>query len=200
MGKDRLLALSDGVIAVVITIMVLEMHAPADASFAALVATAPVFLGYVLSFLYVAIYWVNHHHFFHLVLHVSGALLWANLHLLFWLSLVPFTTGWVGAHPGAPVPTAVYGASLLMPAVAWWVMQWTIIDTQARGAGRDASALARAIGRDLKGTLSPVLYLAGIALAFVAAWVSVALYVLVALMWLVPDRRIERAVRETEPR
>ena len=191
MEKSRLLAFSDGVVAILITIMVLELKVPHEASLAALVPVVPVFLSYVLSFLYIAIYWNNHHHFFHLVNRVDGALLWANMNLLFWLSLVPFTTGWMGGNDFAPVPTAVYGASLLMPALAWQLMQWVIIRAQG-----PESAFARAIGRDLKGKISPVLYLAGIVLAFVDARIAGAMYLLVALMWLIPDRRVERAVQE----
>src|SRR2546428_9802955 len=190
MEKSRLLAFSDGVIAIIITIMVLELQVPHEASLSALAPVMPVFLSYVLSFLYISIYWNNHHHFFHLVHHVDGALLWANMHLLFWLSLVPFATGWMGENDFAPVPTAAYGVTLLMPALAWQVMQWTII----RGQGGD-SALARAVGRDLKGKISPALYLAGIALAFVDARIAGALYLLVAVFWLIPDRRIERMVQ-----
>ena len=190
MEKSRLLAFSDGVIAIIITIMVLELKVPHEASLSALAPVMPVFLSYVLSFLYISIYWNNHHHFFHLVHRVDGALLWANMHLLFWLSLVPFATGWMGENNFAPVPTAAYGVTLLMPALAWQVMQWTII----RGQGSD-SALARAVGRDLKGKISPALYLAGIALAFVDARIAGALYLLVALFWLIPDRRIERLVQ-----
>ena len=190
MEKSRLLAFSDGVIAIIITIMVLELKVPHEASLSALAPVMPVFLSYVLSFLYISIYWNNHHHFFHLVHRVDGALLWANVHLLFWLSLVPFATGWMGENNFAPIPTAIYGVSLLMPALAWQVMQWTII----RGQGSD-STLARAVGRDLKGKISPALYLAGIALAFVDARIAGALYLLVALFWLIPDRRIERLVQ-----
>jgi uncharacterized membrane protein len=190
--KDRLVAFSDGVIAVIITIMVLEMKAPHDVSLSALKETTPVFLSYVLSFIYVAIYWNNHHHFFHLVPHVGGAMLWANLHLLFWLSLIPFATSWMGEHPFSPVSTAVYGVALLMAAIAWYVLQAVII--RAQGSG---SALARAIGSDIKGKLSAPLYLAGILLAFVDTRISDAIYVLVALMWLVPDRRVERTVQRS---
>ena len=150
----------------------------------------PVFLSYVLSFVYVPIYWNNHHHFFHLVQHVNGGMLWANINLLFWVSLVPFATGWMGQNHFAPVPTALYGISLLMPALAWYGLQLVIIRTQ----GSD-SALARVIGRDFKGKISPVLYVAGILLAFLDARISCAIYLLVALLWLIPDRRIERAVR-----
>jgi uncharacterized membrane protein len=184
--RDRLTAFSDGVIAVIITIMVLDLHAPQNTDFGALLAIAPTFLSYLLSFIYVAIYWNNHHHFFQLVPHVTGGILWSNLHLLFWLSLIPFATGWVGEHSGTPLPTAVYGASLLMTAVAWFIMQTTIIRAQGR-----ESALRQALGRDLKGKIAPLLYLAGIAMAFVATWASDLIYASVALLWLVPDRRIE---------
>ena len=190
MEKDRLLAFTDGVIAIIITIMVLELKVPHDASLSALAAVTPIFLSYVLSFVYVAIYWNNHHHFFHLVPHVDGVMLWANIHLLFWLSLIPFATGWMGENNFAPVPTAVYGVALLMPALAWQGMQLAILRTHGRN-----SALAQAIGRDLKGKVSPVLYLAGILSAFADTRIAGAIYLLVALMWLIPDRRIERVVR-----
>jgi uncharacterized membrane protein len=188
--KDRLLAFSDGVIAIIITIMVLELKVPHGADLAALAGVIPVFLSYVLSFVYVGIYWNNHHHLFYLVRRADGAMLWANLHLLFWLSLIPFATAWMGENHFAPLPTALYGFALLMPAVAWQILQFAIL----RSHGRD-SPLARALGRDLKGKLSPVLYLAGILLAFADARVAGALYVLVAMIWLVPDRRIERMLR-----
>jgi uncharacterized membrane protein len=190
MEKDRLLAFSDGVIAIIITIMVLELKVPHEASLEALVPVIPVFLTYVLSFVYVSIYWNNHHHFFHLVRHVDGVMLWANLNLLFWLSLIPFATGWMGENHFAPVPTAAYGVALLMPALAWYGLQLAIIRRQGR-----ESALARAIGRDLKGKLSPVLYVAGILCAFLDPRIANAIYVLVALTWFIPDRRIERAIR-----
>jgi uncharacterized membrane protein len=190
MEKDRLLAFSDGVVAIIITIMVLELKVPKDASLAALEAVTPVFLSYVLSFLYVSIYWNNHHHFFHLVRQVDGLLLWANMHLLFWLSLIPFATGWMGENRFAPLPTAVYGVSLLMPALAWYGLQLVIIRRQ----GPD-SPLKRALGRDLKGKISPLLYVAGILSAFLSTWIADAIYLFVALLWLVPDRRIERAFR-----
>jgi len=192
MEKDRLVAFSDGVIAVIITIMVLELKAPHDVSLSALKETAPVFLSYVLSFIYVGIYWNNHHHFFHLVPRASGVMLWANLHLLFWLSLIPFATSWMGEHYFSPVPTAIYGVVLMMSAVAWYVLQRVIIRAQG---SESESALARALGDDTKGKISPVLYIAGVLLAFVDTRISDALYVLVALMWLIPDRRIERAVQ-----
>jgi uncharacterized membrane protein len=189
MEKDRLIAFSDGVLAVVITIMVLEMKAPRDPTLAALAADAPTFLAYVLSFIYVGIYWNNHHHFFALVSDVSGKILWANLHLLFWLSLIPFTTSWIGEHPSTPAPVAVYGLSLLMPAIAWAVLQRLLIRS---GGGAE---LARVLGRDLKGKLSPLIYAVGIGLSFVAPRLAEALYAAAALFWLVPDPRIERAVR-----
>ena len=192
MEKDRLVAFSDGVIAVIITIMVLELKVPQGTGLAALSAATPVFLSYVLSFVYVAIYWNNHHHFFHLVRHVDGLIMWANMHLLFWLSLVPFATGWMGQNHFASVPTAVYGVSLLMPALAWYGLQTALIRTQ----GRD-SMLARAIGRDIKGKLSAWLYIAGIISAFIDTRIADAMYVVVALMWLIPDRRIERSIHHS---
>jgi uncharacterized membrane protein len=190
--KDRLLAFTDGVIAIIITIMVLELKVPQGAGIGALAAVVPIFLSYVLSFVYVGIYWNNHHHFFHLVRHVDGVMLWANLHLLFWLSLIPFATGWMGENHFSPTPTAVYGVALLMPALAWDGMQWAILRTQ----GHD-SPLARAIGRDVKGKISPALYLAGILFAFVDPRISGAIYVLVALLWFIPDRRIEKMIRRS---
>lgn len=189
MTSERLTALTDGVIAVIITIMVLEMRAPAGTAFRDLAALWPVFLAYVLSFVYLAIYWNNHHHFFRLAPNVSGLILWANLHLLFWLSLVPFATAWMGAHPLAAAPTALYGACLLAAALAWYAMQAAIV----RAQGPD-SALRRAIGSDFKGKVSPLLYLAGIALAFVAPILSDLLYAAVAALWLIPDRRVEAAL------
>jgi uncharacterized membrane protein len=191
MGKDRLTAFSDGVIAIIITIMVLELKVPHGADWAALAGLVPVFLSYVMSFIYVGIYWNNHHHLLHTSKRVDGVILWANLHLLFWLSLIPFATGWMGENYLAPVPTAVYGVSLLMPAIAYFLLQKTI----ARRQGAE-SILAKALGSDIKGKISPVLYIAAIGLAFVSPWISVALYTLVAAMWLVPDRRIENAIRQ----
>ena len=192
MDTRRLEAFSDGVLAIIITIMVLELKAPHDASLAALWPLWPVFLSYVLSFVYIGIYWNNHHHMLHAVQHVSGATLWANLHLLFWLSLVPFVTGWMGENHFAPLPTALYGVVLLMAAVAYWLLQYTLIAAEGR-----ESLLKTASGVDFKGKISPVLYLAGIVMAFVSEWVAGALYVAVALMWLVPDRRIERRLGST---
>jgi uncharacterized membrane protein len=180
---------SDGVLAIIITIMVLEMKVPHGDDFAALRPLLPVFLTYVLSFIYLGIYWNNHHHMLHVTQHVSGAILWANLHLLFWLSLFPFVTGWMGENHFAVMPTALYGVVLLMAAVAYWILQQAII---VRHGGE--SLLAKAVGRDLKGKLSPVLYVIAIIAAFFVPWVAGALYVLVAALWLVPDRRIERAL------
>ena len=191
MGTTRLEAFSDGVIAILITIMVLELKVPHGATLAALMPLLPVLLSYVLSFVYLGIYWNNHHHMLHTVTRVSGGVLWANLHLLFWLSLLPFATGWMGENHFAPLPAALYGFVLLMAAVAYWWLQGCIVRTQ----GPD-SVLHRAIGHDWKGKLSPLLYLAAIPLAFVATWLSLALYVTAALLWLVPDRRIEHALAE----
>ncbi len=195
MGKSRLEAFSDGVLAIVLTIMVLELKVPHEASFAALEHLGPVFVSYVLSFVYVGIYWNNHHHMFHATRHVSGAILWANLHLLFWLSLVPFVTGWMGENHFEALPSALYGVVLLMAAIAYWILQRAIVARQ----GRD-SVIAAAIGADLKGKLSPLAYLAAIALAFVQPWIAQAIYASIALVWLVPDRRIERALAESEGR
>ena len=192
MGKDRLAAFSDGVIAIIITIMVLELKVPHGADWAALGAIAPNFVAYVLSFIYLAIYWNNHHHLIHTVTRVDGLILWANSHLLFWLSLVPAATAWMGENFLVAVPTAVYGGTLLLPAVAYSLLQAAIIHKQ--GAH---SVLASALGSDVKGKISLVLYAAGIGLAFVNPWLSIALYVLVAAIWLVPDRRIEKALRES---
>ena len=189
MGKDRLAAFSDGVIAIIITIMVLELHVPHGSDASALAAIAPSFLTYVLSFIYVGIYWNNHHHLLHTVMRVDGLILWANLHLLFWLSIIPVATAWMGQNLSAPLPTAIYGAALFMPAIAYMLLQWAIVHRHGK-----QSVLAEALGRDLKGKMSPILYGAGIVLAFVNPWLSIALYVLVAIMWLVPDRRIERIV------
>ena len=186
MGKDRLAAFSDGVIAILITIMVLELRIPHGADWAALVGLVPSLLTYVMSFVYLAIYWNNHHHLLHTVERVDGLILWANSHLLFWLSLIPAATAWMGENLSAPVPSAVYGGVLLMPAVAYYLLQKAIVRRQ--GAH---SVLAEALGRDVKGKISPILYVAGIVLAFVSPWISIAIYALVAVMWLVPDRRIE---------
>jgi uncharacterized membrane protein len=191
MEKNRLEAFSDGVIAIIITIMVLELKVPHQTNLAALGALLPVFLSYVLSFIYVGIYWNNHHHMLNTAARVSGGILWANLHLLFWLSLFPFATGWAGENHLAALPVAAYGFVLLMAAVAYKILQQAIIAHQGRG-----SLLAKAVGNDWKGKISPVLYLAAIPLAFLNVWLSIGLYVLVALLWLVPDKRIERALAE----
>ena len=192
MGKDRLAAFSDGVIAIIITIMVLELKVPHGASWSTLAGVLPNFISYVLSFIYLAIYWNNHHHLLHTVTRVDGAILWANSHLLFWLSLIPAATAWMGENLLAPLPTAVYGAVLLMPAIAYYLLQKAIVRKQ--GAH---SVLATALGSDMKGKLSPVFYIAGIALAFITPWLSILIYVLVAVMWLIPDRRIENILGET---
>lgn len=189
MGTERIEAFSDGVIAILITIMVLELKIPRETTLSALAPVLPVLLTYVLSFIYLGIYWSNHHHLLRTVRRVSGGMLWANLHLLFWLSLIPFTTGWMGENRFASVPTAFYGVVLLMAALAWWILQQRIIATDG-----EESLLARALGGDWKGKLSPLLYLTAILLAPFARWVSLGLYALVALLWLIPDRRIERAL------
>ena len=186
-------AFSDGVIAVIITIMVLEMKVPHGESIEILAPVIPVFLSYVLSFVYLGIYWNNHHHMLHACQEVTGAMLWANLHLLFWLSLIPFTTGWMGENHFAPAPSALYGVVLFMSAIAYWLLQHVIIMSQ----GPD-SILKRAVGGDWKGKLSPVLYAVAIAVAFWSQWVSLSLYVFVALVWLIPDRRIENVLRNRE--
>lgn len=191
MEKNRLEAFSDGVLAIIITIMVLDMKVPHGEDVAVLWPLLPVFLSYILSFVYVGIYWNNHHHLLHAVQRVDGRVLWANLHLLFWLSRFPFVSGWMGENHFAPLPSALYGAVLLMAATAYWILTRAIIS-----AGGENSLLATAIGKDKKGNLSLVLYAAAIPLAFVNHWVSQALYVAVALMWLVPDRRIEKALAE----
>jgi uncharacterized membrane protein len=187
MGKTRLEAFSDGVIAILITIMVLELKVPHEQDLHALGPLVPVFLSYVLSFIYLGIYWNNHHHLLHAFQHVSGGVLWANLHLLFWLSLIPFATAWMGENHFGSLPTAVYGGVLLMAAIAYYVLQSIIIAT----GGAD-SALKKALGSDWKGKLSPIIYVSGMGLAFVAPAISQGLYVLAAAIWLVPDRRIER--------
>jgi uncharacterized membrane protein len=189
MGKGRLEAFSDGVIAVIITIMVLEMKAPHGDSLASLAPLVPVFLSYVLSFVYVGIYWNNHHHMLHATRKVSGPVLWANLHLLFWLSLIPFTTGWMGENHFGSLPSVLYGVVLLMSAIAYWNLQRLIIAAEG-----DTSVLKAAIGSDMKGKLSPLLYFVAILASFWQPWVAQCIYVGVALMWLVPDRRIEHVI------
>jgi uncharacterized membrane protein len=190
MPKNRLEAFSDGVIAIIITIMVLELKVPHRTDFEALRPLLPIFLSYVLSFIYIGIYWNNHHHLMHTVQQVSAPIMWANLHLLFWQSLIPFVTGWMGENHFASLPTALYGVVLLMAAIAYLILQGAILATQ----GRD-SVLAGAIGRDRKGKISLVCYVIAIVVSFANQWLADALYVLVAMMWFIPDRRIERALQ-----
>ncbi|MDX2214092.1 MAG: TMEM175 family protein [Oculatellaceae cyanobacterium bins.114] len=189
MGKGRLEAFSDGVIAIIITIMVLELKVPHGTDLAALRELFPVFLSYVLSFIYLGIYWNNHHHMLQAVRQVNGSILWANLHLLFWLSLIPFVTGWTGENHFAALPVALYGIVLLFSAIAYFILSRILIAYH----GQD-STLAIALGQDFKGKISPVIYAAAILLAFVNSWFAFMLYVMVAIMWLVPDRRIEKAL------
>jgi uncharacterized membrane protein len=191
MGKNRLEAFSDGVIAIIITIMVLELKVPHSPDFRALIPLWPVFMGYALSFIYVGIYWNNHHHMLHAVKEVSGGILWANLHLLFWLSLIPFVTNWMGENHFERAPTIAYGIVLVMCSVAYAVLARALVYHHPKNG-----ALAKAIGRDRKGMLSTLLYLAGVAISFVHAGFGFLMYVLVAIMWLVPDRRVERALTQ----
>ncbi len=192
MVKSRLEAFSDGVIAIIITIMVLEMKVPHGTAFSDLVPLAPVFLSYVLSFIYVGIYWHNHHHLFHAVHHVDGKILWANSHLLFWLSLTPFVTNWMGETHFAKLPVAVYGCVLLMSGVAYFVLTLALVAHHG-----PESTIARALGADFKGKISLVLYVVAVMLSFVQTWVACAIYALVAIIWLIPDRRIERVLSES---
>ena len=192
MTKNRLESFSDGVLAVIITIMVLEMKVPHGADLAAIGPLLPVFASYVLSFIFIGVYWNNHHHLLHTVTHVSGGVLWANLHLLFWLSLVPFATGWMGENDFAPLPVALYGLLQLLAGFAFFLLVQALIRTH----GRD-SALATAIGRDLKGKTSLVVYLVAVPVSFFSAPIAFALYVAVAIVWLVPDRRLERALERS---
>lgn len=193
MQKGRLEAFSDGVLAIIITIMVLEIKVPHGQDFASLLPLLPVFLSYVLSFIYLAIYWNNHHHMMHTVTKVNGSILWANMHLLFWLSLVPFVTGWMGENHFSAQPVALYGFIMLMAAISYFILQRSIIKSQ--GAN---SMLAHAVGKDYKGKLSPVLYILGIAFSWVNNWFSGAMFVLVALIWLIPDKRIERTFQHNQ--
>ena len=193
MPKNRLEGFSDGVLAIIITIMVLELKVPHGVDLQALKPLLPVFLSYVLSFVYVAIYWNNHHHLLHSTAHVSGGILWANLHLLFWLSLFPFTTAWIGENHLASTPVAVYGFVLLMAALAYYLLQRAILLREGRN-----SLLASALGTDWKGKISPILYLTAIPFALVTPWIAIGLYVAVALLWLVPDRRLEDALERRE--
>ena len=189
MDKGRLEGFSDGVLAIIITIMVLQMNAPQGTDLRALLPVLPVLLSYVLSFLYIGIYWSNHHHLFKAVKQIKGPVLWANLHLLFWLSLFPFVTAWIGENRFATWPVVIYGGVLIMAAIAYYVLVRVLL----AGHGAD-SALARAIGSDFKGKISVVIYAVGIGLAFVDSWIGAAVYMLVAVMWLIPDRRIEQTL------
>jgi len=191
MTKNRLEAFSDGVLAIIITIMVLELKVPHSSELSALQPLLPVFLSYILSFIYVAIYWNNHHHVLHTIKKVNGGIMWANLHLLFWLSLFPFVTGWMGENNFALFPSAVYGLVLLMAAIAFYLLQLTILKLE----GKD-SLLAKAIGHDIKGKISPILYLAAIISVLINPLIAQSIYVLVALMWIIPDKRIERLLFE----
>ncbi|WP_018182690.1 TMEM175 family protein [Kaistia granuli] len=194
MGKGRIEAFSDGVIAIIITIMVLELKVPHQADIHTLLPLLPVFLSYVLSFIMIGIYWNNHHHMFHAVHHVRGGVLWANLHLLFWLSLTPFTTAWMGENHIESVPVAVYGFVLMMSGIAYYILARALIRLEGEG-----SALATAFGRDRKGKISVVIYAAAIALAFLNPWIAIACYVGVALIWLIPDRRVEHELLLAHP-
>lgn len=191
MNKSRMEAFSDGVLAIIITIMVLEIKVPHGKDFKDLIPLTPIFLSYILSFIYLGIYWNNHHHMMQTVKKVTGNILWANLHLLFWLSLIPFVTAWIGENSFAHIPMALYGFILLMAAIAYYFLQLQII----RLHGSD-SVLAKAIGKDVKGKASPILYIIGIAFSWISTWVSGAFYILVALMWLIPDKRIERIMKK----
>ncbi|HEY8205136.1 MAG TPA: TMEM175 family protein [Pyrinomonadaceae bacterium] len=193
MTRNRMEAFSDGVIAIIITIMVLELRVPLGSSFSALRPIAPVFLSYVLSFIFLGIYWSNHHHLLQVVEHVSGGVLWANLHLLFWLSLTPFVTAWMGENRFAAVPVAVYGVVLLCAAIAYFILARTLLRIH-----EPTSTLAIALGRDFKGKISMVIYLLAIPLAFIRTWLACLLYVAVAVMWLIPDRRIEKRIIASE--
>lgn len=191
MTKSRLEAFSDGVLAIIITIMVLELKVPSGTDLDSLKPLLPNFVSYVLSFVFLAIYWNNHHHLFHTVKKVKGSILWANMHLLFWLSLTPFVTGWMGENHFAPITVALYGINLLMDAIAYYILQTLIL----RIHGKD-SLLSRAVGKDIKGKISPILYAIAIIMSFINEWIAGGIYVLVALIWLIPDKRIEKIIYE----
>lgn len=196
MNRTRLEAFSDGVLAIIITIMVLEIKVPHGNDFATLKPLIPVLLSYIMSFIYIGIYWNNHHHMMHTVKNVSGVILWANLHLLFWLSLIPFVTGWIGENHFDPIPMAFYGFVLLMAAIAYFILQNSIIRSQGKN-----SILAKAVGNDIKGKMSPILYLLAIASNLASPWISGSIYIFVALIWLIPDKRIEIIFKnEIEPK
>lgn len=187
MNKTRLEAFSDGVIAIIITIMVLEIKVPHGDTLSALIPLIPVLMSYVLSFIYIGIYWNNHHHFMHMVHHIDGRVLWANLHLLFWLSLIPFATGWIGENHIAPLPVAVYGFILLMAGIAYGILTKIVLTVKGQNP-----QLAQAVGSGVKEKLSVLIYLTAIPIAFINQWISVVIYIIVAIMWLQPDRRIEK--------
>ncbi|MEZ4902821.1 MAG: TMEM175 family protein [Spirosomataceae bacterium] len=191
MNKGRLEAFSDGVLAIIITIMVLEIKVPHGQELSDLKPLIPIFLSYLLSFIYIGIYWNNHHHMMHTIKQVKGDVLWANLHLLFWLSLVPFATGWIGENHFGAMPMAIYGFILLMAAIAYFILQECIIKSEGKN-----SILAKAVGKDLKGKASPVLYAIAIASCWINSWIAGSIYIIVALIWLIPDRRIEKAIRK----
>ncbi len=193
MRNERLTAFSDGVIAIIITIMALELRVPHGAALSDLAGVAPTFVSYVLSFVYIGIYWNNHHHMFKASTRVDGRVLWANMNLLFWLSLAPFTTAWMGENDFAPLPTAVYGGSLLAPALAWWILEREVVRLEGEGG-----VLARALGGKLKGNISILIYAAAIAVAFFAPFAACALYVAVALMWAIPERQIEALLSQSD--
>ena len=193
MNSNRLEAFSDGVLAIIITIMVLELKVPHGSEVEEIKPLLPVFLSYVLSFIYIGIYWNNHHHLMHTVQKVNGSILWANLHLLFWLSLIPFVTGWIGENHFSELPMALYGVVLLMAAIAYFILQSTILNVQGKN-----SMLAKAVGKDLKGKASPVVYTIAIIVSFYNSWIAGALYILMALIWLIPDKRIEKVYTQRD--
>lgn len=193
MTKTRLEAFSDAVIAIILTIMVLELKVPHGTNWSDLQPVIPYFASYVLSFIYIGIYWNNHHHMLHTVKHVSGGILWANMHLLFWLSLIPFVTGWMAENHFAPNPTGLYGVNLLLCAISYFILQGMILKKHGKN-----SILAEAVGKDYKGKISPVLYIIGIVMSFINEWVAGGMYVLVAIIWLIPDKRIERTIYNHE--
>lgn len=190
MKTNRLEAFSDGVLAIIITIMVLKLKTPEEATLKALIPKIPIFISYLFSFIYIGIYWNNHHHLFQITEKVNGKILWANLHLLFWLSLIPFTTSWIGDNYTVSAPVALYGFVLLMSAVAYFILQGAIINNHS-----DDFVLRKAIGKDVKGKMSLALYLAGLFLSFVNTWIAIACYIIVAVMWFIPDRRVENNMK-----
>jgi len=192
-NTDRLEAFSDGVLAIIITIMVLKLDVPNSSDIGSLYSVLPVFLSYILSFIYVGIYWNNHHHMFQITQKISGGILWANLNLLFWLSLLPFATAWIGQNTDAAIPTAIYGLVLLLAALAWWILKQINISTHAKD-----SLIHQAMSDSYKEIISPILYIAGIVLAFIQPWISEVIYAVVALIWIIPDRRVENAIKKEQ--